>query len=125
MTSPTNNNTIKIYQLVNKNKYADSDIKIINQLLVDGNWVDDKDNIGCTALMYACSPCYNGTELAELLLAYDADINHAGNIWGLTPLMCACSNGRRELVELFLNKNADVNVVSAHNDNCNTALINY
>jgi ankyrin repeat protein len=71
------------------------------------NLVFSKNSEGFTALHYAAS--YGYTEIAELLLAKDADVN-AKTSKGDAPLHYAASYGHKDIVELLLSNKAKVDV---------------
>jgi len=64
-----------------------------------------KDEEGFTALHYAAS--YGYLEIAELLLAKNANVN-AQTGKGLTPLHYAASRGHKEMLDLLLSQGAKV-----------------
>jgi cytohesin len=48
-------------------------------------------------------------DVAELLLANRADLNHRDGFFQQTPLFSAAANGRKDVVELLLAKGANAN----------------
>ena len=56
---------------------------------------------------------YDGhTEIADLLVRSNADVNVKYNAYGRTALMKAAENGHTEIADLLVRSNADVNVKS-------------
>ena len=75
--------------------------------------VDDRNNKGFTALIYAVDKGHH--ELAERLVEHGADVN-AENEIGWTALMSAAVNGDVETAGLLLDNGADVNHGNRHED---------
>ena len=71
-----------------------------------------------TPLLHAVGPdAPVRAEIAKALVAAGADLNAASRkkgtrLFGVTPLMVAAANGCDDLVQLFLDKGADINVKS-------------
>lgn len=74
-----------------------------------GEDIDTRDKKGRTSLMRASM--FNQTKRAEDLLCCGAYVNHVDHR-GMTALMWASYNGNIELVKLFLNYEADFNMVA-------------
>ena len=88
----------------------------VSNFLRKGFQVDETDQDGSTALIYACRN--NHFKTATILIANGANPNHV-NKHGFTPLMFAAWKGHVEPVTLLLKHNANVNAVNVQN---NTAL---
>ncbi|MEE0132727.1 MAG: ankyrin repeat domain-containing protein [Treponema sp.] len=84
--------------------YDNAPTEIVKQLLECGADVNEKDEEGLTALMFATS--HNATKSVELLLNAGAKIN-TRDIDGFTPLMYGIINGSLESVELLLKAGAN------------------
>ncbi len=80
------------------------DRKEVTEFLARGMDVDARDQLGWTALMYACAE--NHVEVAKLLLSKGAAVNGRNKL-GWAPLMIAASNGHADVVRLLLRKGAD------------------
>ena len=79
-------------------------------LLVHGANTESRDNDGLTPLLFAATEEANGGHVINSLLRHGADITATSHD-GLTPLMMAVQCGQpREIVELLIEKGADVNV---------------
>ncbi len=85
-------------------------------LLEMGADVND-DRVGLKAAI--CAPCENKKDMVLLLLEHQADINKASGLSNYTPLMEAVSRKEKEIVEILLERGADL---SAVNKNGETAL---
>lgn len=90
-----NGNTALMMAAFRKNK------ALVMDMIWRGAQVNQK---GWSALHYAAAA--GSTEIANLLLDQDADIN-AEAPSGLTPLMMAAREGQEEVVELLLKRGAD------------------
>jgi Zn-dependent protease with chaperone function len=83
----------------------DEDMVMLEQLIVEGAAINEKDSEGYTALQYAVT--WGDVEAAQLLIEKGSDVNTTDN-WGSTPLMNAVYNaGDVETVELLLANGAD------------------
>lgn len=92
------------------------DTKKCEQLLLSGADVNQKDNFGTTALIYAS---YIGNEsTVRLLIQHGAALN-ATDMYGSTALMVAAEAGHGIIVDLLLEHGADA---SLKDDNGETAL---
>ena len=78
----------------------------VDLLISKGADVDEKNNRGETALMWASGKGHR--ECVDLLLSKGANVNEKDND-GTTALMVASVNGHRECVDLLLSKGANVN----------------
>jgi ankyrin repeat protein len=82
------------------------DRETVRQSTEQGIFVDDTDELGRTALMFAS---FNGhKDVMELLIENGADVNMK-NEEGRTPLMFAASGPFPEAVSLLLEEGADAN----------------
>jgi ankyrin repeat protein len=82
------------------------DLQVVNESLEQGISVDDTDELGRTALMFAG---YNGhNDVVNALIENEADVN-LENDEGRTSLMFAASGPFSETVSLLLENGADVN----------------
>lgn len=82
------------------------DLQIVNESIEQGISVDDTDELGRTALMFAA---FNGhNEVIDLLIANGAGVN-LENDEGRTSLMFAASGPFPETVLLLIENGADVN----------------
>lgn len=94
------------------------DLDKIKECLANGIDVNEKDNDGWTALMFASS---NGDlEIVKLLLTKGANVNIKDND-GRTALMYASYNGYFEIVKCLINNGADVYA----KDNGDTTVLHY
>jgi hypothetical protein len=104
---------------------ANGDLEKVNWLIEAGTNVNDFDEIGNTALMYAARNGY--LDIAKSLITAGADIDctSLGNmtlfaegapielvIRGNTPLIHAARNGHSNIVELLLSLNADAHHIN-------------
>ncbi len=80
------------------------DVGKVRKILREGVEVDVRDQLGWTALMYACA--YNHLTVALVLLEMGADVNGTNKL-GWSPLMIAAGNGHEEAVNLLLDRGAD------------------
>ncbi|AXY04464.1 ankyrin repeat protein [Fowlpox virus] len=87
------------------------EIQIMDILLSKGIDINFKDDIGNTALHYACD-YRNGLNMVRHLIKNGADIN-IENDYGTTPLACAVSTRNIELVSILLDSGADPNSSSS------------
>jgi ankyrin repeat protein len=93
-------------------RYAFCGYKNCIKLLLDhGANVNLKDNQGETALMQLNNIETNYEEIIDMLLEYGADINAKNNM-GMTALMIYAQKGLNNLVQIFLDRGADVTVKS-------------
>ena len=92
--------------------------EIVGLLIEKGANVNDKDNIGWTALMN--SSLGGHKEIVGLLIEKGANVNDKCNA-GLTALMYAAKRGHKEIVESLIEKGANIN--DKDNYHRNTALI--
>lgn len=91
MVAITENNNLEVAELLLK-------LGVSPEIESDWSWK--------TSLIWSCEEGYD--DVVELLLKYNADINHiSGN---KLPLMVATENGYTEIVELLLNADADTNI---------------
>jgi ankyrin repeat protein len=81
------------------------DAKRVEHFLDSGADINERDDLGCTALYEAVSSEHR--HIVELLLARGADPNIPENN-GTTPLMEAASSGGLELIRILLAAGADV-----------------
>ena len=108
--SPQGNGSVKV------NLYSasmDGNWAQVKSLLETGYHVDEPDEEGNTALIYACQN--NHFKTAVILIANKANVNHASK-FGFTPLIFASWKGHVDLVSLLLKHKADVKAVTAHKD---------
>ncbi|MBZ3885271.1 Kinase D-interacting substrate of 220 kDa [Sciurus carolinensis] len=99
------------------NYVEEENIPALKALLEKCKDVDERNEGGWTALMWAC---YKGrTEVVELLLSHGANPNVTG-LYGTTPLVWAARKGHLECVKHLLAMGADVDQEGA---NSMTALI--
>ena len=92
--------------------FGGSDIEIPKMLLVAGAGPDiesAKEDDGATALQYAAAT--GNLELAELLIAAHADVNHRSAL-GDTPLLQAVSDEHLDVARLLIANGADVNLAN-------------
>lgn len=92
--------------------------KLLKMLLENGANVNDENNFGKTALMYAIQE--NNAESVKLLLKYGADVNQTTvtektSSWcsslkadGRTPLMYAAWHSSPQILEILLENDADI-----------------
>ena len=76
-------------------------ISKIKLILESGNDVNSKDEMGQTALMYACMQGYK--DVSEFLLSRGADVNAKDDVSG-TALIYASTQENESLVNLLLEK---------------------
>lgn len=81
-------------------------VGVASWLLDHGMHVDALNSRGWTPLHCACSGGH--VELAQVLLAYGADVSTGEGDTSKTPLHHACSTGNKEMVRLLLAHEADV-----------------
>ena len=79
-------------------------------VLIQGAEVNTRDHCGWTPLHESCN--YGHLEIASLLLDSKARIDDPGgvNCEGVTPLMDAATNGHQGVVELLVERGADLEV---------------
>jgi len=94
---------IKVYEdyFYNINDY----LKIIELLIKSGANVDEADNLGETALMFASTR--NNKKIAKILIENGADVNKKDK-FGKTALMLAAQNNNDKIVELLIKNGAKV-----------------
>ena len=92
-------------------------LEIVKYLLEKGGNINDKDDKGRTALIYASMSV--DLETVKYLIEKGADVNAKDNN-GSTALMDASSGGCLEIIKYLIEKGADVN---AKDNNGSTALI--
>ncbi len=89
-------------------------VPIVEALLKKGSDVNARNEEGSTALLEAIEPGH--TEVIKALLAGRADVNAAntggGILRGCTPLMVAALMGKEDIVQMLLEKSADVKAKS-------------
>lgn len=91
---------------------ADNDVNTVRRLLGDGtNTINEGTDDGESLLSLACSAGYY--ELAQVLLAMQAQVEDRGQKNDCTPLMEAASAGHVEIIKLLISHNADVNAQSS------------
>lgn len=90
---------------------------VVQLLLDNGADIDEPMKGMGSALTLASMRGF--TDIASFLIRRGADIDFKGGQNGKTPLMIAVEIGCKELVEIFVEQGADVNIV---NDNGHTAL---
>ncbi|XP_051533099.1 ankyrin repeat and KH domain-containing protein 1-like isoform X2 [Myxocyprinus asiaticus] len=96
---------------------SDGDVNAVRKLLDEGRSVNEHTEEGESLLCLACSAGYY--ELAQVLLAMQANVEDRGIKGDITPLMAAASGGYVDIVKLLLVHGADVNAQSSTG---NTAL---
>lgn len=74
--------------------------------LIQTTDVNTRNQVGKTALMYACIA--NSCELVQLLLTHNADVNAQDEI-GLSTLFLAAYLGHEEIFDLLVTAGADIN----------------
>ncbi len=99
--------------------------KSMECLLKNGVDVNKREfSNGSTALMVACWLQYE--EGVKLLLKFGAKVNDLqtegkeGNMPNRSPLMIAAESGNRNIMEILLNANADINLVNRYKDSALT-----
>lgn len=85
-----------------------SNLIVVKRLLEAGVSANSADK-DWPALCHAADK--NNYEVCKLLLAYGADVN-TQDAYGYSPLMTAISNGKTDLMKLFLDAGADINLKS-------------
>ncbi len=83
-------------------------VKLLVERGGDITAVDDKDE--------SCLFMTRDADIARYLLEQSPELLHKRNKWERTPLCRAVSNGREELVKLFIEKGADVNALSMRDE---------
>ena len=89
----------------------EGDIERVRTLITDGVDLNVAQGDGMTALHWAAFR--DDLEVADLLLAADADVTVTTRVGALTPLWLAATNGSAEMVDRLATTEADVNVVTA------------
>ncbi|XP_050430101.1 ankyrin repeat domain-containing protein 17 isoform X3 [Adelges cooleyi] len=89
----------------------EGDVGAVRKLLTEGRSVHETSEEGESLLSLACSAGYY--ELAQVLLAMQANVEDRGIKGDCTPLMEAASSGFVEIVRLLLAHGADVNALSS------------
>ena len=79
-------------------------------VLIQGAEVNTRDHCGWTPLHESCN--YGHLEIASLLLDSEARIDDPGGVTceGVTPLMDAATNGHQGVVELLVERGADLEI---------------
>jgi ankyrin repeat domain-containing protein 17 len=95
---------------------TDNDVNAVKRLLGDGNTLHDATDDGDSLLSLACSAGY--FELAQVLLAMQAQVEDRGQKNDCTPLMEAASAGHIDIMDLLLRHGADVNAQSSTGEFC-------
>ena len=113
----------RLFQVANDCLYQGRNFNIVIKILssnlgkLDINAEDKSCKDGKTLLDLAI--VYRNKEAVIMLIKAGADVNFAGNQYGITPLQLAALNGFTEIVEELIKANADVN---ATDNNGNTSL---
>ncbi|TGZ57880.1 Ankyrin repeat domain-containing protein 17 [Temnothorax longispinosus] len=89
---------------------TDGDVGTVRKLLTEGRSVHETTEEGESLLSLACSAGYY--ELAQVLLAMNANVEDRGIKGDCTPLMEAASAGHVDIVSLLIAHGADVNAQS-------------
>jgi ankyrin repeat protein len=79
-------------------------VAMVKLLLSYNADVNSRDNYGSAPLAHA-----EGTEIAKLLIANKADVNARDDLSGATPLHSAAAMRSKDLTEVLLANNADIN----------------
>ncbi|RZF38209.1 hypothetical protein LSTR_LSTR005570 [Laodelphax striatellus] len=90
---------------------TDGDVGTVRKLLTEGRSVHETTEEGESLLSLACSAGYY--ELAQVLLAMNANVEDRGIKGDCTPLMEAASAGFTQIVQLLIEHRADVNAQSS------------
>jgi len=85
-------------------------IDIVNELVKRGASVDVEDNCGDTALSYALARDLSSDIVRTIVVDGKANLNKLDKHTGLTPLLWAVKTGRIDLINLFLDNGADLEV---------------
>ena len=96
---------------------ASSDHNVVDVLLqskLGREFIDRLDKRGRNAVHYCA--IHGHTAMLEVLQHYGADLDLPDRD-GLTPIMCACANGRFRILRALLKKGADVDAVDNENKN--------
>ena len=88
-----------------------NDLDRVRTLMTEGADVNAAQGDGMTALHWAAF--HDNDEVADLLLAADADVSVQTRVGALTPLWFAATNGNADMVDWLLTTEADANVVTA------------
>ena len=88
-----------------------NDLDSVRTLMKSGADVNAAQGDGMTALHWAAF--HDNVEVADFLLAADADVSVQTRVGALTPLWFAANNGNAGLVDSLLTTEADANVVTA------------
>lgn len=90
------------------------DLDQVSELVSGGADVNEKDQMGSTALHWTA---YAGlTDISRLLLDKGAEVNVKDKLGGLTPLHWAVLKARTDMVDLLIARGADVNALDNDGD---------
>lgn len=103
--SPTAYSESLTAELISASK--NGDVPKVKELIAKGVNVNEKDEYGSTALIYAVTA--DSDDGVKLLTANGADVN-IKNIVGETPLTIASKKGRLKIVKTLLESGADPNL---------------
>ena len=110
------------YVLISKNN-SNIEKKIIELLEQnkDINYINEKNNYGMTALMYASMyNNYINEKIFDILIKYKANVNEQNN-QGMTALMLACkystTTSNIEIIKKLLNNGARTDILTRKNNN--------
>ncbi|XP_026474601.1 ankyrin repeat domain-containing protein 17-like isoform X4 [Ctenocephalides felis] len=90
---------------------SDGDVGTVRRLLTEGRSVHETTEDGESLLSLACSAGYY--ELAQVLIAMNANVEDRGIKGDCTPIMEAASAGHAQMVTLLIENGADVNAQSS------------
>ena len=86
----------------------------VNELLAKGCDINEIDNKGKTALMYACE--YGLTDMIQYLIDHKADLNLVTNEHISTPLEISLCENQTEAIKVLIDNGYDVNLQDEHGD---------